>query len=336
MSFIWPCMLGGLLIVPLLAGLYARRLRQRQRLAAHYGSLGLAQAASGSRLTWQRHLPAGLFLGGLTILMIALARPEATVSLPRVEGTVLLAFDASGSMAATDIDPTRMDAAKAAARAFVERQPESVLIGVVVFSDGGITVQPPTDNRGEVLTAIERLNPERGTSLGSGILAALSALDAATAGGAGEGGQNASALVTPAPTPFPDGAYSSAMIVLLTDGENNIAPDPLAAARAAAERGVRIYTVGVGSPQGADLEIEGFTVHTQLDEALLQLVAHATGGAYYNAQDQDALRAIYADINPQLVVKPEKMEVTSLLAGASLLVWLIGSAISLLWFGRLP
>lgn len=334
MSFIWPAMLASLLIVPPFVVLYLRRVQQRQRAAARYGSLGLVQTAAGAPLTWQRHLPAGLFLAGLVILMVALARPEAVVSLPRVEGTVLLAFDASGSMAATDIEPSRMDAAKAAARAFVERQPESVLIGVIVFSDAGFAVQAPSTNREEILTAIERLTPERGTSLGSGIVAALQTLEAAAAEAAEEA--DPAALPAASPTPYPPGTYSSAMIVLLTDGENTAPPDPLAAAQAAAQRGVRIYPVGVGSPAGADLEIEGFTVHTQLDEPMLQLIAQITGGTYHNAQTEADLQAIYDEIRPQLVVKPEKMEVTSLLAGASLLIWLVGGAFSLAWFGRLP
>jgi Ca-activated chloride channel family protein len=333
MSFIWPAMLAGLMFVPLCVALYARRLRQRQQLAARYGSLGLVQAASGGRLTWQRHLPAALFLAGLTILIVALARPEATVSLPRIEGTVLLAFDASGSMGANDIEPTRMEAAKTAARAFVERQPQSVLVGVVVFSDSGFAIQAPSAERDAILAAIDRLAPERGTSLGSGILAALNALEADSADAADP---DPAAPPPPTPTPVPPGTFSSAMIVLLTDGENNIPPDPLAVAQLAAERGVRIYTVGVGSPAGADLDIDGFVVHTQLDEPLLQMIAQVTGGAYYNAADEDDLQAIYSDIDPQLVIKPEKMEVTSLLAGASLLVWLVGGAFSLAWFGRLP
>jgi Ca-activated chloride channel family protein len=334
MSFLWPAMLGWLLLVPLFVALYAVRVRQRQQAAARYGSLGVVQSAGGGRLTWQRHLPAGLFLAGLTVLLFALARPQATVSLPRIEGTVLLAFDVSGSMAATDVEPSRMEVAKAAAREFVERQPESVRIGVIVFSDGGFAVQTPSDDREAILAAIARLSPERGTSLGSGILAALQVLETDAAEAAEEAGLEPAP--TPSPTPYPPGVYSSAMIVLVTDGENTSPPDPLAAAQAAAVRGVRIYPVGVGSTTGAPLEIEGFTVHTQLDEPMLQLIAQITGGAYHSAQNEADLRAIYEEINPQLVIKPEAMEITSLLAGASLLIWLIGGAFSLAWFGRLP
>jgi Ca-activated chloride channel family protein len=207
-----------------------------------------------------------------------------------------------------------------------------VLIGVVAFSDGGFAVQPPTADRAAVLAAIQRLAPERGTSLGNGILAALNVLSGADPGAGGAGGQAAA----PTPAPAPPGSQRSAAIVLLTDGENTIAPDPLAAAQAAANQGVRIYPVGIGSAAGADLLIEGFSVHTRLDEGMLEAIALITGGAYFNAADEDSLRAVYDQLQPELVVKPEAMEVTSLLAGAGLLALLLGGAFSLAWFGRLP
>jgi Ca-activated chloride channel family protein len=134
----------------------------------------------------------------------------------------------------------------------------------------------------------------------------------------------------------PEGTYTSASIVLLTDGENTAPPDPFEAAQAAADRGVRIYTIGIGSAAGTILHVNGFTVHTQLDEATLQQISQITGGAYYNAEDEEDLRKIYADLAPQLVVKSEKMEITSILAGVSILILLVGSAFSLLWFSRLP
>src|SRR5437762_13845825 len=178
MSFIWPVMLLFLLLIPLCVGLYIRLQRQRRRLAASYGSLGLVQASAGRPLGLRRHIPPALFLVGLTILLIALARPQAVVSLPREEGTVILAFDVSGSMAADDLKPTRIEAAKAAARAFIERQPASVQIGVVAFSDGGLSVQAPSNQQADVLAAISRLTPTRGTSVGQGILASLKVIAA--------------------------------------------------------------------------------------------------------------------------------------------------------------
>jgi Ca-activated chloride channel homolog len=335
MSFIWPAMLLLLLLIPLWVGLYVRMQQRRRLLVARYGSLGLVQGAMGHELGIRRHIPPALFLAGLTILTIALARPQTVVSLPRVEGTVILTFDVSGSMAADDLKPTRMEAAKAVARDFVQRQPRSVQIGVVAFSDSGLTVQAPTNDQKAILASINRLSPQRGTSLGQAILASLNTIAAQT-----EQAPRLYSSLTPTPiatpTPVPKGTDTSAVIVLLTDGENNEAPNPLAAAQAAADRGVRIYTVGIGSAAGTTLHVNGFTVHTQLDEAMLQQIAQLTEGAYYNVENQEDLRTIYENLDLQLVIKPEKTEVTALFAGAGVLVLLIGGACSLLWLSRLP
>jgi Ca-activated chloride channel family protein len=330
-------MLLSLLLMPLGIGLYVRLQRQRRQMAARYGSLGFVQAPAGRRLGRRRHVPPTLFLIGLILLLVALARPQAVVSLPRIEGTVILAFDISGSMAADDLKPTRMEAAKVAARDFVQRQPSTVQIGVVGFSDNGFAVQPPTNEQDAVLGAINRMTPQRGTSLGQGILASLKAIEVSQK--PPETPRLYSNLTpTPiaSPTPVPKGTYTSAVIVLLTDGENNENPDPLAAAQTAIDRGVRIYTVGIGSAAGTTLHVNGFTVHTQLDEATLQQIAQLTDGVYYNAENQQELLKVYDNLNPQLVIKPEAMEVTSIFAGASILMMLIGGAFSLLWFSRLP
>jgi Ca-activated chloride channel family protein len=335
MSFIWPIMLVLLLAIPLGVVLYLRLQRRRQRLIASYGSLGLMHGALGRGLGARRHIPPALFLAGLTFMLIGLARPQAVVSLPRAEGTVILAFDVSGRMAAEDMQPTRMEAAKAVAREFVQRQPRTIQVGIVAFSESGLTVQAPTNEQEEVLATINRLSPQRGTSLGQGILSALNTI-------AQEGEQPPSLYtnLTPGPaatpTPVPKGTYTSAVIVLLTDGENNIAPDPLAAAQAAADRGVRIFTVGIGSAAGIPLQVNGFNVFTRLDEPTLQGIAQITDGAYYNAVNQEDLRAVYENLDLQLVIKPEEMEVTSLFAGVGVLALLIGGICSLLWFSRLP
>jgi Ca-activated chloride channel family protein len=335
MSFIWPSMLFSLLLIPAFIAVYVWMQRRRRLLAATYGTLGLVKETAGGRLGMRRHLPAVLSLASLMLLLLALARPEAVVRLPRMEGTVILAFDVSGSMAADDLEPTRMEAAKAAARAFVAQQPPSVLIGVVSFSESGFGVQAPTSDEADVLAAINRLSPQLGTSLANGIFASLNTL-------AAEEDQtpriytDVTPVPTPSPTPVPQGTYRPAVIVLLTDGENTVNPDPLAAAQAAADRGVRIYTVGIGSPEGTILEVEGFSVHTQLNEGMLTQISELTGGTYYSAETAQDLRAIYENLDPQWVAKPEKMEVTSIFAGASIMVLLIGATFSLLWFGRVP
>lgn len=335
MSFIWPAMLLCLLLIPLFVIWYVRWQRQRRRFAANFGTWGLVRPAPSAGPGRRRHIAPALFLVGLSILTLGLARPQAAVSLPRQEGTVILAFDVSGSMAATDLEPTRMEAAKAAARGFLERLPRSVQVGIVAFSDGGLSVQAPTNDQDTVLAAINRLSPARGTSVGQGILASLRAISA-EADQTQHAFSNLTPVAPPSPTPVPSGTYTSAVIVLLTDGENNQSPDPLAAARAAAERGVRIYAVGIGSAAGTTLHVNGFTVHTQLNEAGLQQIAELTQGAYFSAENAQDLRTIYDNLDPQLVVKPEDIELTSIFAGASIFILLLGGLFSLLWFGRLP
>jgi Ca-activated chloride channel family protein len=322
-------------LVPLFVVLYVVLQRRRQRLTAQYSRLGFVQGALAHGPGIRRHVPPAIFLAGFTILTVALARPQTVVSLPKQEGTVILAFDDSGSMAADDLKPTRMEAAKAAARDFVQRQPLTVQTGVVAFSDSGFTVQVPTNDKDAILAAINRLAPQRGTSLANGILASLNTIAAGT-GQAPHLYSNLTPAPTPSPTPVPQGTYTSAVIVLLTDGENDESPDPLTAAQAAADRGVRIYTVGIGSATGTTVHVNGFTVHTQLDEAMLKQISELTGGTYYNAENEQDLLKIYDNLNSQLVIKPEKTEVTSIFAGASILLLLAGGVFSLLWFSRLP
>ncbi len=336
MTFIWPTMLLSLVFVPLLVGLYLFMQQRRRRITAKYGSLGLLQAAPGRNPGLHRHIPPALFLISLTILMVALARPQMQVSLPRVEGTVILAFDVSGSMAADDMTPTRMEAAKAAAMDFVDRQPLSVQVGVVAFSDNGFSVQVPTNDREAIAASINRLTPTRGTSLANGILVSLNTIATLNAVEPPQYYSNVTPAPTPSPTPVQQGTHTSAAIVLLTDGENNESPDPLAAAQAAADRGVRIYTVGIGSPTGTNINIEGFTIHTQLDEAMLQQIAQISDGAYFNAQNQQELLSIYENLEPQLAIRPEKTEITAIFAGAGIFVMLIGGMLSLMWFSRVP
>jgi Ca-activated chloride channel family protein len=228
-----------------------------------------------------------------------------------------------------------MEAAKAAARDFVEQQPSSVQIGVVAFSDSGFAVQPPTGDQEAILSTINRLTPQSGTSLANGILASLNTINA-DAKTAPRRYSNLTPVPTPRPTPPPEGSYAPAVIVLLTDGENNQSPDPIAAAEAAAVLGVRIHTVGIGSAAGTTLPVDGFMVHTQLNEAMLKQISEISDGTYYSAENEEDLHEIYSNLNPQLTIKPERMEVTSVFAGASIIVLLIGGTSSLLWFGRFP
>ena len=332
MTFIWPPLLLLLVLIPVIVAWYVWTQQQRRRIIATYGNALLMPGQGAAGLGIRRHIPPILFLTALTILIIALARPEAVVGIPRIEGTIILAFDISGSMAADDLEPSRLEAAKTAARAFVERQPPTVRIGVVAFSDTGLAVQQPTYDQEEILATIRRLDPSLGTSLGNGMLVSLMEIET----GVEETNyySNLTPEPTPSPTPVPAGTYQAGVIVLLTDGENTENPDPIEIAQTAADRGVRIYPIGIGSAAGTVLNIEGFNVFTQLDETLLMTIAQLTGGSYFNAESEEELFEIYDNLDRQFVITPEPMEVTPLFAGLGILFLLIGAALSLLWFGR--
>ncbi len=344
MSVLWPAALLLLALIPVgVAFDRALERGRRARLAASgfAGAAGLPGTASPRARTtraarFRGRLPGAAMLAGLTLATVALARPQGVVSLPHEEGVVILAFDVSGSMAATDLQPTRMEAAKAAATAFVARQPPGVVVGIVAFSDSGLTVQTPSRDQASIIAAIDRLAPQRGTSLGQGINDALHLIDVTLNPPPTDYYSNRSPAPAPSPTPVPAGTHSPAVIVLLSDGENNEAPDPMTAARAAADRGVRIDTVGIGSAAGTTLDIHGFRVHTQLNEPLLQQVAATTGGTYYHASDTAQLEAIYSTLDTKLVVAPEAIEVTSLFAAAGVALLAVGGLLSLGWLGRVP
>ena len=336
MTLVWPWMLLSLLLLPIWLFFYGRAQGQRQQRLADLGPLGLLHDSRGNALSWQRHLPMAFYLAGLGLLLFAVARPHMPLSLPRIEGTIILAFDVSASMDATDLEPSRMEAAKTAAIAFIQQQPSTVRIGVVSFSEGGLVVQPPTNNEIDLLDAINRLAPQSGTSLGQGILAGLNIIISADAPSQAIDDDPDDDSATPVPTALPSGSFDDAAIVLITDGENMSEPDPLDAAERTADYGVRIHTVGLGTTAGTTLEIDGYTVATRLNEDLLEEISDITNGTYYNAVVSEDLTPIYQDLARQLVMRPEETEVTALFAGLSIICLLVGACFSLLWFGRLP
>ncbi|HEX2810137.1 MAG TPA: VWA domain-containing protein, partial [Kineosporiaceae bacterium] len=272
MTFDWPWMLLTLGAVPLMALEYRRLLRRRAARRSELAGLGLvasSEASTGRR----RHVAPVLFICALALLLAALARPEATVAEPRREGTVVLAFDVSSSMGATDLTPSRMEAAKSAARAFVQKQPATIRVAVVAFGESGLITQQPTTDRASVLAAIDRLTPQGGTALGRGIQTSLSAIVGRTVrleesdGSVEAHGQDL-------------GYHGSAAVILLSDGENTAEPDPLEVARLASAAGVRVYPIGLGSPRGSVLQIDGFQVATALDEPTLRKIASTTDAQY--------------------------------------------------------
>ncbi len=338
MTLIWWPALLLLIAIPAGVFLYAAIGRRRLRRAGGLAGLGGIVSPTGRAARLRLRVPGALFVLALFVMVIALARPQGTVGLPIEKGTVILAFDVSGSMAATDLAPTRMDAAKAAATAFVQAQRPGISIGIIAFSDSGAAAQAPTTDQASILSAINRLSPQKGTALGRGIDAALKLIAVAEAGPNVDYYTNRSPAPTASATPAPvaAGSHGAALIVLLTDGENNERPDPLTVAQTAANLGIRIDTVGIGSAAGSDLNLNGFHVHSQLNADLLQQIATLTTGEYFAAADAATLTSIYAHLDPKLVVAPQKIELTAALAGLALLLVLGGAAASVAWTGRLP
>ena len=329
MSFIWPWVLVSLLGLPVCAYLYVRLQRKRDMAAASLGTMGVVREGAAEPAGRRRHVPPIIFLAGIALLAVASARPQLTLPLPRMEGTVVLAVDVSSSMAADDVEPTRLDAAKLTAKTVVDRRPDSARIGVVAFGEGGLVVQPPTDDKDALDATIDRLEPYSGTSLGQGVLTALNLI-------APEGLGPGSRESVPAGDAEPRSAFAPALIVLLTDGENTNAPDPLEVAQAAIDRGVRIHTVGLGTSEGATIEVDGFSLFTQLNEPVLQEIALLTEGTYFAVEDTDDVAAVYEELETEFVVDSREVEVTSALGGIGALLLLAGGALSLSWFGRVP
>ena len=334
MSFIWPELLVLLLVVPALAYLYVWMQKRRQRYALQYASVSLVAQAVGKGPGMRRHIPAALYLLALTAMVIALARPQATIPVPTNTGTVILAIDVSGSMFAEDVKPNRMEATKDAVREFVQKQPGGIKIGIVSFSDFGALVAPPTTERKPVLEAINRLRPQRGTNIGGGLQAALDAIyegvDAPLPSQTAPGR-------TPTPVPGAETTKApSASIVLISDGQSNTGPQPEVVAQEAAAAGVKVYTIGIGTPQGTVLEIQGRNVFTRLDEDALRAVADSTEARYFNAQDKDELRQIYDELSRERQFEDEETEITFAVTAAAMILSVIAGALGLLWFNRLP
>jgi Ca-activated chloride channel family protein len=335
MGLIWPPLLAALLIVPALVVAYVWLVRRRDAALARLGALRLTEGATGRRAAWRRHLPPALFLVAIALLLFALARPTATVALPHREGTVILAFDVSTSMLADDLKPSRINAAKTAASAFVRKQPSTIQIGVVAFSDTALVLQQPTNVQGDVLAAIDRIAPQGGTSLAQGIFSSLGAIEGKPLA-VPTPDANAAPDATPDLSAVDIGYHGSAVIVLLSDGEDTTRTDPSGVDQLAANAGVRIDPIGVGSTEGTTMEIEGYRISTALNEPLLQQIATDTGGTYFHAADAAELSKIYGSIDLGLTIRGQQMEVTPLIAVGAMLLLVIGAGLTMRWFGRVP
>jgi Ca-activated chloride channel homolog len=341
LNFLWSEALWGLLLLPLLVLLYLWLMARRKKAAVQWSSLSIVKAAMGPQRAWRRHVPPALLLLALAALITATARPTAVLTLPLVEQTVVLAMDVSGSMRATDVEPNRLVASQNAAKAFVAALPRSVRVGVVSFAGTAAVVQPPTLSREDVVAAIDRFQLQRGTAIGSGIVLSLATLfpsagiDLSQITGArpmpkglGEPDKEASF------TPVEPGSYSSAVVVLLTDGQRTTGPDSMDAARIAADRGVKVYTVGIGTKEGDTIGFEGWTMRVRLDEETLKQIATATRAEYFYAGTAMDLTQVYKSLGTRLSAQKKETEISALFAALGGLLTVLAAALSVWWFGR--
>ncbi|MDQ7829271.1 MAG: VWA domain-containing protein [Armatimonadota bacterium] len=366
MDFGWPMMLWGLVALPLLAWGYAWMGRRQRTVQQRLADLHLLPALFRPAAAWRRHLPMACYFLAVLFLVVAMARPSAAIPLPVNRAALVIAIDTSGSMMAEDVKPTRLEAAREAARTLVRAIPGSTLVGLVAFSDYGTVLVPPTTDRQAFEEALRELRPRQATAVGSAIAEALRVLplrerflgdrlrqlrgpgpqSAPGAPGApgpfGVPAPGAPAPGAPGPAPTPSGPppdvseLPPAAIVIFSDGVSNLGADPRAAAALASEARVKIFAVGMGQPGGTVMTHQGRLVFVPFDPTLLQQVAQATGGEYFAATDREALRRIARQLGRSIGWERRRTEITSLLSGTAGALMLAGGLLSLWWFRRLP
>jgi len=350
MDLLWPGFLILLGAIPLLIAVYVWILRRRRRFVVRYSSLSLVRDAIPKYSRLKRHLPFALFLVGLASLVAALSRPVMVVPVPTTQKSIVLAIDLSRSMCSTDIKPNRLEAAKAAALSFVQKQSSDTQIGIVAFSSFAELIQPPTNDQEILQDAIKSLIVGRRTAIGSGILKSLDAI--------AEIDKSVAPSITdpttaPPVTPVPQGAYAPDIIVVLTDGVSNTGPLPLDAAQQAADRGVRVYTIGFGTADGSGFNLScngtaagdpfggfgqfgggggGFGGFRRgIDEATLQQVSKMTGGQYYPAESAQQLNQVLQNLPTNLITKHDTIEISVLFSAIGLLLTALAIIFSMVW-----
>ncbi|HYY46195.1 MAG TPA: VWA domain-containing protein [Candidatus Angelobacter sp.] len=315
MSFQSPWLLLGLLAVPLLIGLYLASQQRRRTYTVRFTNLALLQQVMGKGPGFRRHIPAILFIAGLAGLLLSMARPQATIRIPKGQTSVMLAVDVSGSMAATDVQPTRMEAAVNAGRTLIDKLPGKAQVGLVIFNSQAQVVAPLTADKGSVKDLLGSLAPGGGTAIGDGIQVAVAQL---------------ASIVDP------NGAKSQhyAVVILLTDGSSNTGVDNMTAAANAAQAHIPVDTIGIG------VRNQTVLVHGQVvegvDEQSLQQIASATGGKYYYAQDEGQLNKIYSDLGSHIGWTTSKLDLTVPVLALGTMIMVIGGLFSLRWFRLLP
>ena len=344
MSFQWPHLLWLLVLLPLLVLLYGWLLKRRRRSTVRLASVQVAKLALGKGPGWRRHVPPALLLLALAALLLATARPTATITLPMSERTIMLAMDVSGSMRAEDVKPNRLVASQEAAKTFVKALPREVRVGVVSFAGTAAVVQAPTLSRDDVIAAIDRFQLQRGTATGSGIILSLATLfpDHGIEIQQVTGQKNFpgkpigkdSKDDKPKFTPVQPGTYTSAAVIMLTDGQRTTGPDPLDAAKMAAERGVRVYTVGMGTTSGEIIGFEGWSMRVRLDEETLKNISVLTHGEYFYAGTAEDLKKVYESLSSRMVTERKETEVSAMFAALGALLTVLAAGLSVWWFGR--
>jgi Ca-activated chloride channel family protein len=356
MTFLWLDMLWLLGVVPLLVLSYLLLMRRKKKMALRYANLAMVKQAMGAGATFRRHVPPILFLCAITLMIAAIARPAAVITLPSQRSTVILSLDVSGSMKATDVDPDRITGAKMAARQFIEEQPRDVRMGIVAFAGSALLVQQPTFVREDLMQAVDRLETQRATNIGGAVLVSLKTLfpdgdfdmsqgndrryggygGGPDYGGVPLGGRDRANNEPKVPfQPVPPGSNTTSVIILLTDGQATTGPDPVEAARKAAERGVRIFTVGLGSSDGTVVSFGGRSMRVQLDEDTLKKMSDITRGQYFRANTAGDLKSIYKSLNTQLIMETKKTEITAFFSAAAVILAVIAAGLSLIWFNRI-
>lgn len=343
MFFVWPAYLWLMLGLPLLPIAYLWLLRRRGITSMRYSHLADVRTAAAGR-HWRRHVPPALLMLACTVLLFAAARPTARIPLPWARSSIMLAMDVSLSMRVTDVKPTRLVAAQDAAKSFLKELPKGIEVGLVTFAGSSQVAQAATLDRGSLVAAIDAFQMQMGTAVGNAIVVCLSELFpdhgidlAGMTFGNRQRGRSLDDKAKPPPkeiTPVAPGSYNSAAIILLSDGRRTTGVDTLLAAKMAADRGVRIYVVGLGTVSGDGATAEGMPIYLQLDEPTLREVARMTGGEYHYAGTAEKLRSVYENLGSQLQVQKRETELSGLLAIGAALVALTAAVLSVIWFGR--
>ncbi len=355
MNFLAPLLLVGLLLVPALLALYVWAQRRRTRYAVRFTNLDLLANLAPRRPAWRRHVPPAIYLAAVIALVLGLARPTMVVATPREDATVLLTIDVSGSMQATDVSPTRLDAARSAAQSFIDQLPAGIRVGIVAFASRPVTLVSPTVDRGALKTALDGLTARDGTAMGDALMQTLDLAEkiqaesaaAATPGPSGSPGSTAGPSASPDPSSSPSPGTAAAdkplvATILLSDGANSVGrAEPLQAAQRAAALGVPIYTIALGTPTGqvtVDDPQTGQAVILDVppDTATLAQIAEITNATAFNAPTAQDLSAVYSNLQSRIGSVQQTQEVTAWFAAAALILVIAGAGLSAVWFGRLP